>query len=688
MIRRAWQLFRQSDTVWQWVAEVVTRRPWHVMGLALVALLPPLLALPAMTLSHDELQQLPADAESRRGFEAIGEHIPEGELAPTLLIIEDDDTQIWDPEAMEALGQLSRNLKRMSVVASVRSVAMPTNGRVPDLASMGGDAEQAEQITDMTEGLEQAANGAARLEDGVERLRDGLQRIATRLPELVSGLEQGRDGAERLRAGIAEAVDGVSELRDGLAQLRDGLGQLRSGMVEARDGTRQLRDDVAHPTEDSLERAIADLRAMTVGRTDPMYEQTYRDVGEAYARVTGEYPPGHEREGEQIRDDYEGLPEALGQLADGLDEMIGGVDRLDEGMGEFDAGLARLADGLREAEDGAGRLADGLGEAVDGVERLQAGIQEMLTGVDDRLLPGVGRLADGLQAGVAQLESSGFADILGGGEGTDQEFVIPAALPDTLPRVKEQLAFFVADEGTRTRIFIGTEAEPFAPEAINAVPEMVRIAELSLNDSPLEDATILPTGTSAFFENVEDVSNRDFKIIVVAVVLGVYLVMALLLRALVAPLYMMATVLLSWATSLGITVIYFEGVLDQPIAWFVPSFLFVLLVALGADYNIFLMSRVREEASHRSTTDAVATGVRLTGGVITSAGLILAGTFAAMVFTNVASLEQTGFAVAVGVLLDTFIVRSFLVPSIAVVLGRHNWWPSKRARPQNEPTPA
>ncbi|MDX1621794.1 MAG: MMPL family transporter, partial [Nitriliruptorales bacterium] len=194
------------------------------------------------------------------------------------------------------------------------------------------------------------------------------------------------------------------------------------------------------------------------------------------------------------------------------------------------------------------------------------------------------------------------------------------------------------------------------------------------------DAEVFATGTTAFFNGLDAAADRDFGVLLLGVLLGVFIVLVLLLRSLVAPIYMVATVLLSFGTALGVTTLLFQGILgEQGLAWWIPAFLFVLLVALGADYNIYLMSRVREEARDRSTVAAVREATRLTGGVITSAGLILAGTFAAMMSADMNSLVQMGFATTVGILLDTFVVRTFLVPSIATLLGRRNWWPSSRA---------
>ncbi len=151
----------------------------------------------------------------------------------------------------------------------------------------------------------------------------------------------------------------------------------------------------------------------------------------------------------------------------------------------------------------------------------------------------------------------------------------------------------------------------------------------------------------------------------------------LLLRSLVAPLYLLASVVLSYAAAMGLTTLIWQDLAHMSaIDWTVPIFAFMMLVSVGADYNIFLMSRVREEVQ-RDPERGIGRAVRHTGAIITSAGVIFAGTFAALITSPLSSIAQAGTAITLGLLLDTFVVRSFLVPSIAVMLGRWNWWPSR-----------
>lgn len=665
---------RRDASAWARVARTVHDHPVRVFVASLLAVLLPALAVPTIQLSYDTLEELPDDAESVRSYEVLADHFPPGELSPLLLVI-DHDTPVTTPASLRALGDMSRNLRRLEAVESVRSVAMPTNGDRPDTRA---SSEQVAQFASFDEQLAKAADGAGRLRTGIAELGGGLARIDERLPELSDGLERADGGTSRLLEGVRQARAGIGALLDGVARTRDGVDELRAGLVEAQDAAQRLHDDVAVPAEQAIRSAWATLfEDFTVGRADPAYRDALEEVGQAYGRITGEDP----RTGAQVDPSYAGLPEALDRLAGGLGDAVEGTDQLDDGLGrlgdglwQLDDGLARLEEGLVQLRDGLADAAPGVAQLADGIDRLRDGAQQLEAGADELRR----RLAEGA-ARVREVDLASLVPALGGEQAGP--FLVTAGLLDALPEIRDELDLFLAADDTRTRVFVGLATDPFANEAVAAVEDIRALAEVSLRESPLEDATVRVTGITAFFDAVDDTADADLPLLVAAVVLGVFLVLVLLLRALVAPIYMVVTVLLSFAAALGLTAILFMGVLGQAgLVWWLPPFLFVLLVALGADYNIYLMSRVREEADTKPTRQAVADAARSTGGVITSAGLILAGTFAALMVAEVESLVQMGFATTVGILLDTFVVRSLLVPSLATLLGRHNWWPSRRSR--------
>ena len=660
--------------LWGRIARTVHDHPVRVFVASLLVVLLPALAVPTITLSYDTVSELPGDAESVRSFETLAEHFPPGELSPLVLVV-DDDEPVTSPGALRALGDMSTTLRRLEGVSSVRSVAMPTNGERPDVQAAD---DQVAQFRSFGDQLGKAADGAGQLRGGIARFEDGLARIDRRLPELADGLDQVEDGTAQLLDGVRQARDGVSQLLDGVARLRDGTGELQDGLVEARDGAQRLHDDVAVPAEQSVRDAWQTLtQQFTVGKADPAYTQALEQVGQVYGRITGEDP----RTGEQVDPTYDGLPEAMAELASGLGEAVDGTGRLDDGLARLGDGLGQLDDGLARLEDGLVQLRDGLADAAPGVAQLQDGIDQLRDGAQ-RLLDGADELHTRLAEGAAQVRDVDLASLIPALGGEDAgPFLVTAGLLDAMPEVRDELGLFLADDDTRTRVFVGLASDPFANEAVASVEEIRHLAEVSLRESPLEDATVRTTGITAFFDAVDTAADADLPLLVGAVVLGVFLVLVLLLRALVAPIYMVVTVLLSFGAALGLTAILFMGILGQEaLVWWLPPFVFVLLVALGADYNIYLMSRVREEAETKPTRRAVMDATRSTGGVITSAGLILAGTFAALMAAEVTSLVQMGFATTVGILLDTFVVRSLLVPSLATLLGRHNWWPSRRSR--------
>ena len=217
-----------------------------------------------------------------------------------------------------------------------------------------------------------------------------------------------------------------------------------------------------------------------------------------------------------------------------------------------------------------------------------------------------------------------------------------------------------------------------APDSQAAIDTIDRVRE---GVHAIDGASVIVGGNTAVIGDTLDASAADSLLIIPIVLVAVFLILAVLLRALLAPLVLLVTVVLSFGAALGISALVFKhifGFAGADPAF--PLFAFVFLVALGIDYNIFLMTRVREEALKVGTRRGALIGIGATGGVITSAGFVLAGTFAALATLPIVFVVELGFAVAVGVLLDTIIVRSVLVTALNLDIGRLMWWPSELAQ--------
>jgi putative drug exporter of the RND superfamily len=224
------------------------------------------------------------------------------------------------------------------------------------------------------------------------------------------------------------------------------------------------------------------------------------------------------------------------------------------------------------------------------------------------------------------------------------------------------------------RFDVTLDDDPYSKAAFEQIPRLRRVAKAA------GGPTTLIGGPTAQQRDYEVAASRDNKVIVPIVLVVIFLILVLLLRAVTAPLLLIGTVILSFGAALGVgsffstQVFGFEG-MDSSY----PLLVFIFLVALGVDYNIFLMARVREEAHHHGTRAGMLRGLAVTGAVITSAGIVLAGTFSILAVLPLVFLTELGFTIAFGVLLDTLIVRSILVPALVFDIGPAVWWPSRLA---------
>ena len=330
----------------------------------------------------------------------------------------------------------------------------------------------------------------------------------------------------------------------------------------------------------------------------------------------------------------------LVQLAQGYPDVTSdpGYQKATSALGE----LAKMASAVQSA----GGSAAGTGSEVSAAAGQQA----------------VARLQD-LAGGLDSLQKS-FAS-------RPDAVMLPQLYLDQNQGLKALRDAYISTDGTAVRLQVVLDSSPYSPEAIAATKAL----RTSLSSAGFDAAV---DGDSAVLLDLQGGSDRDMTRALIYVLGGVFVVLVLLLRALVSPVYLILTILLSYSATMGVVRLVFVDALGAAgIVWWVPMFMFVMLVALGMDYNIFLIGRVKEEVAVNGTRAGTRLALARTGGIITSAGIIMAGTFASMMSGSLLGLLQIGFAVAFGVLLDTFVVRTTLVPALTVLLGRWAWWPRR-----------
>jgi RND superfamily putative drug exporter len=243
------------------------------------------------------------------------------------------------------------------------------------------------------------------------------------------------------------------------------------------------------------------------------------------------------------------------------------------------------------------------------------------------------------------------------------------------------LTAFISPDGHTARYLVQTKLYPFGTDAMNQIHRIIDAARGTHPDAMFKEASISASGVTAMLRDTRAYYGQDINLIIVMTILIVFVILVAILRAVVAPLYLIASVVISYLSALGVGVVVFQFILGQGLTWSIPGLTFIVLVAMGADYNLLLISRLREESPHGLRSGVIRT-VGSTGGVITAAGVIFAASMFGMLFASISTLVQAGFIIGTGLLLDTFLVRTITVPAIAVLVGEANWWPSRLPPPE------
>ena len=275
-----------------------------------------------------------------------------------------------------------------------------------------------------------------------------------------------------------------------------------------------------------------------------------------------------------------------------------------------------------------------------------------------------------------------LAEHFPGGLGTPAVIIANESAVDAVTAAAQQTPGIAAVSPAPTKVVDGrVQLYATLVDAADSPAGEDAVAALRTNVHAIAGADALVGGQTASQLDVDEASRHDQRVIIPTVLLVIFLILLLLLRSIVAPVLLISTVVLSYFATLGVCALLFNNVFGFAAAdTSFPLFAFVLLLALGVDYNIFLMTRVKEESARIGTRPGILRGLTVTGGVITSAGIVLAATFLVLGVLPLVFLREIGIAVAIGVILDTFIIRSTLVPALAYDIGRRIWWPGKLAR--------
>ena len=683
--RRGWAKPRRDLTTqfWRRSGIRIVRRP-AVNLVASIAVLSALAGAAALAhYNYDDRKALPAASESSRGYEAIGQHFPINASLPQYILI-NSPRDLRTPEALADMEQLAYRVSQVPDIDIVRGITRPTGESLEQtklsfqVGEVGNPLNQAANaINTNTGNLNQLVFGADQIADVLGAVRGQLGQTLSTVSYLVQALAFMQN-----QYGTGTALPGFEPGSNPLNTIHGLGGQMG---VNSDDAVKTYDKSIApilkalngNPVCDADPDCVATrarLQSLAEARNNGTLDQIadLRDLLEAGPRdptaLPAEQPmpvpvnPGKEKPGplaqlpgNQPTPTPPGMAPALDSISQSL--QAAGITS----PADLQAQLNQLQQGIEMLAVASRQVADGVALLVDQTKTLGVGL-------------------DQASSFLLSIKNNANTPSMAG-------FYIPAQILNG-EEFRRAASIFISPDGRSVRYLVQTKLDPFTPPAMDQVNAILAAARSAQPNTTLADASIGMTGLTATLRDIRDYYHQDFARIIITTILVVLSIFIILLRALVAPLYLVATVVLSYLSSLGVAVIVFQGILGQELHWSVPGLTFIISVAMGADYSMLLISRIRDE-SPRGIRSGVIRTVTQTGGVITVAGLIFSASMIGLQFSSITTVVQIGFIISVGILLDTFFVRTITVPALAVLIGKANWWPSKWEPPPItvQPTP-
>ena len=640
--RRGWIAPRRdvTGTVWRRSGVRIVRKPWAHLGASLVVLAILASCATLVQYNYDDRKALPGDAESSTGYAALEAHFPISSAIPQYLILQSPH-DLRTPRALADLEQMVSRVGQLPGVALLRGITRPTGESLEQarLSYQAGEvgsrlSQASTQIADRSDDLTKLSTGAGTLADSLRDVRGQVTRGIAGVRGLVDALTtvQQQFGGDK----TLQQLDSASRLVANIRDLGDALDTDFSNLVGGFNWSESVLRALDTSPVCSVDPACVDARA-TLHQLDKARRDGTLDRISQLAKELQSVQP----------------LESLDTTIKNLNSTLKGADRALQSLGLANAASVRRQ--LSTVQRGADNLADASRQIADGVALLVGETKRMGSGLDEA------------SAFLMSMKNDAADPPMAG-------FYIPAQAM-TQEDFRKAAAAFISPDGHTVRYLIQTDTDPFSTETMDLVDAITDTANRALPNTELEGSSVSIAGYPAMLRDTRDYYDHDIRLIITITIAVVLLILVTLLRAIVAPLYLIGSVLISYLSALGIGVVAFQYVLGQQLHWSVPGLTFIVLVAVGADYNLLLISRIRDESPHGVRGGVIRT-VGSTGGVITAAGLIFAASMFGLLFASIGTVVQAGFVVGVGILLDTFLVRTLTVPAIATLIGTANWWPA------------
>ena len=674
-----------ESRIWGFLAGRSAARPF-VSIILVLAVTVPFILFQSSILNFNDLWEVDDKYESKQGIQVIEDHFSPGFSSPATLVIESDET-LADPVKLQIMDELADKILKMDGVAEVSSPTRPAGDRIEELyikkqadslnqglGSINGGVGRVNQglssAADRMDGRSDDLSNVQTLINGTADIKDGIGSLQEAMGRVTAGLRSGASGAGELEAGLAEAKKNTSAIRGAIGELESGYIQLKDGLSEYDVYFSALSESI-NEAKTGYEQIEELGKELVEGKPELENDPSVREIleiAEAAQAPLNDFLDGLESQLDEVRDRHESAMAGFGKANQSLAEVNEGLADLELGVGRLQSGSEALKNGFNKGADGSEAIAGqtqvlkaGLGEINGGQELLLDGLED-LQGQMSELKGGLSESTDGL-AGISDglRDAESYLNGLSESKASEKFHISEEALQGEA--FQKGLDSYMSEDRKIAKMNIVLEENPYSREAMPIVEELNQLLAAELKGTDLADAKTAVGGISARNADLEQITKSDFLRTAVIMLIGIGAVLLFITKSISRTVCIAGSLVLSYFASLGIGEWLSAKLLVHDLmSWNVPFFSFIMIVALGVDYSIFLMMRYNELDGH--PTEKIIEASRHIGGVVLSAALILGGTFAALIPSGVLTLVQVAISVIAGLILLSLFTLPILLPAL------------------------
>ncbi|NVH29710.1 MMPL family transporter [Lactobacillus delbrueckii subsp. bulgaricus] len=697
----------KPSKMWHGISSATLKRP--VVFLAAVAVVvAPFFVTYSNVLNYDDTAEISDSVPSKQGLNLVQKHFSEGMAMPSYLYIKSDHT-LDNEKDLKLIDELTRKLRNSEGVDKVMSATEPYNEKIKLLyvkkqlkSVTDGIAKLEKGVGKLTKGSEQVTSGAKKLANGADQLDEGTGTLSDEAKDLYTGTQTLTNGAKDLTANMNTLVAGLDQLKSQLSENAsslnaDQLDQLSSGLTDLNSGLQSLQGQVG-----SLQTGLTNAKTgLTTARTG--FGTASAAAGSLASSISKVSDPTLKAE---LQKELETLNSGLGTVGSGLttartaatnmNSAASGIQSATGSLGsstsavstadlstevqQLQAAVDALATGAHKLYTGSNSLYSGLSKGMagalalsQGADKLQSGTSQLSSGAS-KLAENTPAITSGLTAVNNGLVSAGsYLNGLRKSKASDT-FYVPSYVLKHNADLQKSLKVFLSPDKKSAMIIIILDSNPSSESAAEHSQALSAMARKSLKGTDLGKAEVEMGGQSSTIEDTKNTASGDFTRTMAIMLIGIGIALIFVTRSLLQPIYILGTLLLAYISSLSITRWVVSGVMGRStLAWNVPFFTFIMLIALGVDYSIFVMMRYRDSDPHALPSARILEACTVIGTVVISAAVILGGTFAALIPSGVPTLIEVAIGVIIGLAILVFLMPINLSASTKLTYEGFPW---------------